>query len=50
MVKIKDLEVNDADVERVIETAQAITLPPDQRLLHTLEQEYIIEPSLRLKR
>jgi cell division protein FtsA len=49
MVKIKDLEVNDADVERVIETAQAITLPPDQRLLHTLEQEYIIDDQTGIK-
>ena len=28
MVKIRDLEVDNSDVERVIETAQAITLPP----------------------
>jgi cell division protein FtsA len=49
MVKIKDLEVNDADVERVLETAQAITLPPDQRLLHTLEQEYIIDDQTGIK-
>jgi cell division protein FtsA len=29
MVKIRDLEVDNSDVERVIETAQVITLPPD---------------------
>jgi cell division protein FtsA len=43
MVKIRDLEVDNSDVERVIETAQAITLPPDQQVLHTLVQEYIID-------
>ena len=39
MVKIRDLEVDNSDVERVIETAQASTLPPDQQVLHTLVQE-----------
>ena len=43
MVKIRDLEVDNSDLERVIETAQAITLPPDQQVLHTLVQEYIID-------
>lgn len=49
MVKIKDLEVDSSDVERVIETAQAITLPPDQQVLHTLEQEYIIDDQVGIK-
>ena len=43
LMKIRDLEVDNSDVERVIETAQAITLPPDQQVLHTLVQEYIID-------
>ena len=43
MVKIKDAEVSQADVSRVIETAQAIALPSDQQILHILTQEYIID-------
>jgi len=43
MVKIKDAEVSEADVARVIETAQAIALPSDQQVLHILTQEYIID-------
>ena len=43
MVIIKDAEVTQADVSRVIETAQAIALPSDQQILHILTQEYIID-------
>ena len=43
MVKIKDAEVTQADVSRVIETAQAIALPSDQQILHIRTQEYIID-------
>ncbi|BCM25886.1 MAG: cell division protein FtsA [Methylophilaceae bacterium] len=43
MVKIKDAEVTQADVERVIETARAIALPSDQQILHILTQEFIID-------
>ncbi|MEZ0231687.1 MAG: cell division protein FtsA [Methylophilaceae bacterium] len=43
MVKIKDSEVTQADVERVIETARAIALPSDQQILHILTQEFIID-------
>jgi len=43
MVKIKDAEVSQMDVDRVIETARAIALPADQQILHILTQEYIID-------
>ena len=49
MIKIRDLEVDNSDVERVIETAQAITLPPDQQVLHTLVQEYSIDDQHDIK-
>ena len=49
MIKIRDLEVDNSDVERVIETAQAIILPPDQQVLHTLVQEYIIDDQHDIK-
>jgi len=43
MVKIKDGEVSQADVDRVIETARAVALPSDQQILHILTQEFIID-------
>lgn len=43
MVKIKDSEVMQMDVDRVVETARAIALPADQQILHILTQEFIID-------
>ena len=43
MVKIKDAEVTQADVDRVVETARAIALPADQQILHILTQDFIID-------
>jgi len=43
MVAIKDKEVTQADVERVIETAKAVNIPMDQQILHILTQEFIID-------
>lgn len=43
MVKIKEAEVSQMDVDRVVETARAISLPADQQILHILTQEFIID-------
>jgi cell division protein FtsA len=43
MVAIKDKEVTQMDVERVIETAKAVSIPTDQQILHILNQEFIID-------
>ncbi|MFA6041560.1 MAG: cell division protein FtsA [Methylophilus sp.] len=43
MVKIKEGEVSQLDIDHVIETARAIALPADQQLLHILTQEFIID-------
>lgn len=43
MVAIKDREVAPADVARVIDTARAINIPTDQRLLLVEPQEFIID-------
>jgi cell division protein FtsA len=43
MVAIKDKEVNQTDVDRVIETARAVIIPTDQQVLHILTQEFIID-------
>ena len=43
MVAIKDKEVTPADVARVIETAKAVNIPNDQRLLLVEPQEFVID-------
>ncbi|MCG5534519.1 cell division protein FtsA [Ectothiorhodospira mobilis] len=43
VVAIKDQEVTPADVERVIDAARAVAIPADQRILHVLPQEFIID-------
>ncbi len=43
MVAIKDKEVTEADMARVIETAKAVNIPTDQQILHVLAQEFIID-------
>ncbi len=43
MVAIKDKEVAQIDIERVIETAKAVQIPNDQQILHILNQEFIID-------
>lgn len=43
IVAIRDREVSQHDVERVIDAAKAIAIPADQRILHVLPQEFIID-------
>lgn len=43
MVKIKDKEVTQADIDRVLETASSISLAGDQQILHVLEQAFSID-------
>jgi cell division protein FtsA len=43
IVAIKDREVHDHDVDRVLDAAQAVAIPADQKILHLLPQEYIID-------
>ena len=43
MVAIRDAEVSQNDVDRVIETATAINIPSDQQILHVIPQEFIID-------
>lgn len=41
-VSIRDGEVTRADVDRVIDSARAVAIPPDERILHVVPQEYTI--------
>ena len=43
IVAIRDKEVSQADVERVIDAAKAVAIPADQKILHILPQEFIID-------
>ncbi len=43
IVAIRDREVIPLDLERVIDAAQAVAIPADQKVLHVLPQEYIID-------
>jgi cell division protein FtsA len=43
VVAIRDREVTDVDVQHVIDAAKAVAIPADQRILHVLPQEYIID-------
>ncbi len=43
MVAIKDKEVSQLDIDRVIETAKAVQIPNDQQILHVLNQEFVID-------
>ena len=43
IVAIRDREVNQSDVDRVIEAAKAVAIPADQKILHILPQEFIID-------
>lgn len=43
IVAIKDKEVTSFDVDRVMDAARAVAIPADQRILHVLPQEYVID-------
>lgn len=43
IVAIKDKEVSQGDVDRVIDSARAVAIPADQKILHILPQEYVID-------
>lgn len=43
IVAIKDQEVTQADVDRVIDAAKAVAISADQKIIHILPQEFIID-------
>ena len=43
IVAIRDKEVMPNDVERVIDAARAVAIPADQKILHILPQEFLID-------
>jgi len=49
IVAIKEREVGPGEVERVIDAAKAVAIPADQRILHVLPQEFIIDDQEGIK-
>jgi len=43
IVAIRDKEVSSSDVDRVIDAARAVAIPADQKILHILPQEFLID-------
>ena len=43
IVAIRDREVTQTDVDRVIDAARAVAIPADQKILHILPQEFVID-------
>jgi len=43
IVAIRDHEVAISDVDRVIDAARAVAIPADQKILHILPQEFVID-------
>lgn len=43
IVAVKDKEVRESDIQRVIDAAKAIAIPLDREVIHVLPQEYVID-------
>lgn len=43
VIPLKEKEVTQKDIDRVIEAASAVAIPMDREVIHTLVQEYIVD-------
>lgn len=43
IVAIRESEVRESDVSRVIDAAKAVAIPADQKIIHVLPQEFVID-------
>lgn len=43
IVAIRDGEVYQADMDRVLDAARAVAIPADQKILHAIAQEYLVD-------
>lgn len=43
IIAIKNKEVSQADVDRVVDAAKAIAIPADREVVHVLPQEYLVD-------
>lgn len=49
VVALKDKEVKEADVARVIEQAKTVNIPVDREVIHVLPQEFIVDEQSGIK-
>src|SRR4029077_587468 len=49
VVAVRNGEVSEGDLSRVLDAARAVALPADREVLHVLPQEYIIDEQGGLK-
>ncbi len=49
IIAIRDKEVTSQDIDRVIDAARTMALPADQKILHILPQEFIIDSQEGIK-
>jgi cell division protein FtsA len=43
VVAVKDKEIREGDITRVIDSAKAVSIPLDREVIHVLPQEYVID-------
>jgi len=43
IVAVKDGEVSESDISRVIDAAKAVAIPLDREIIHVLPQEYVVD-------
>ncbi|HUS29542.1 MAG TPA: cell division protein FtsA, partial [Kofleriaceae bacterium] len=43
IIAVKDKEVRESDIARVIEQAKAVAIPMDREVLHVLPQQYVVD-------
>src|SRR3990172_1212168 len=43
IIGIRNGEVSDADIKRVIDAAKAVNIPMDREIIHVLPQEFIVD-------
>lgn len=43
LIAIKHDEIHKEDIERVVEAASAVPIPPDQKIIHVLPQEFTVD-------
>ncbi len=49
IVAIREQEVTQHDIDRVIDSARAVAIPADQKILHILPQEFVIDQQEGIK-
>jgi cell division protein FtsA len=49
VVAIKNLEVAESDIRRVIDAAKAVAIPPDREIIHIIPQEFIVDNQSGIK-